>query len=679
MEINPAIGVAQSLQGRIGQTISLVQNQMAPEQRAGVLLQAGTTSIGTAVLTGMKAVQEKSLEKLDKVCELLYTQVEIQKEKDRREREAARELEKEKAGQFMPTQELPVDESTPKEKKGLGKLLEGVDLADLLTLGIASTLAASGGAKAVAKKIGGRLIKGGIYGIIASAIAGPVVDIFTGPAGFNIDLDEEQKKGIENGVIGAVTAGAMFGPLGAITGAVVGWSGSAIAEATKYITGQIEASEIKDPEATFGKTALGLSAATMFTSATLGAKFVAAGGTLATIGGAMVSLPVILGAGIAVALGVGVGYLINKAEAFEDETLKRAVNFTKQLDKDLGMWAAKQKEGILENLGINFGDMSTLGLTRTASKAASKQYTDGGAGEIDEGERAGLIQMINGLTNFNDEALLAVMQDRSKANNFFRSIEDLKMLAVKGDVFGEQSQTLFENLSFLSDRAQTVAIQAVKDGMKGGVLQNVASNRLGYSQDDMEKIAGLQHSVNLSVQQYEKKRMQVDKQRIMLEQAKAAQAAGNKGDFDEAMSFLSNIFRTSDVGKIEGQLFNTERALSRTKNKLDKRLVELNNMGVGNYTMDDLLKLYSSETDKERLRTIIEEVTRKSGQTMSQLTKQSIDDAVNKTVIINPSNNSISNVKSNTYMSKGKLNSTVDNNKDMGLNMEFGYSTPGHN
>ena len=102
-------------------------------------------------------------------------------------------------------------------------------------------------------------------------------------------------------------------------------------------------------------------------------------------------------------------------------------------------------------------------------------------------------------------------------------------------------------------------------------------------------------------------------------------------------------------------------------------------MGVGNYTMDDLLKLYSSETDKERLRTIIEEVTRKSGQTMSQLTKQSIDDAVSKTVVINPSNNSISSVKSNTYMSKGKLNSTVDNNKDMGINMEFGYSTPGHN
>ena len=28
---------------------------------------------------------------------------------------------------------------------------------------------------------------------------------------------------------------------------------------------------------------------------------------------------------------------------------------------------------------------------------------------------------------------------------------------------------------------------------------------------------------------------------------------------------------------------------------------------------------------------------------------------------------------------KGKLNSTVDQNKDMGINMQFGYATPGHN
>ena len=73
-------------------------NQLAPPERAGVLLQTGSQSITTAVLTGMKEVQQQSLEKLNAICGFLETQVEIERERERRLREQSRELEKERLG-----------------------------------------------------------------------------------------------------------------------------------------------------------------------------------------------------------------------------------------------------------------------------------------------------------------------------------------------------------------------------------------------------------------------------------------------------------------------------------------------------------------------------------------------------------------------------------------------------
>ena len=82
MEITPALGAATMLQTRVGQSMALVQNQLAPPERAGVLLQTGSQSITTAVLTGMKEVQQQSLEKLNAICGFLETQVEIEREKE---------------------------------------------------------------------------------------------------------------------------------------------------------------------------------------------------------------------------------------------------------------------------------------------------------------------------------------------------------------------------------------------------------------------------------------------------------------------------------------------------------------------------------------------------------------------------------------------------------------------
>ena len=136
MEITPALGAATMLQTRVGQSMALVQNQLAPPERAGVLLQTGSQSITTAVLTGMKEVQQQSLEKLNAICGFLETQVEIEREKERRLREQSRELEKERlgvdAGENIPEPEI----TPPTGENKLKSFFGGLDLADVLTLGL---------------------------------------------------------------------------------------------------------------------------------------------------------------------------------------------------------------------------------------------------------------------------------------------------------------------------------------------------------------------------------------------------------------------------------------------------------------------------------------------------------------------------------------------------------------
>ena len=261
MEITPALGAATMLQTRVGQSMALVQNQLAPPERAGVLLQTGSQSITTAVLTGMKEVQQQSLEKLNAICGFLETQVEIEREKERRLREQSRELEKERlgvdAGENIPEPEI----TPPTGENKLKSFFGGLDLADVLTLGLATSLAAAGGAKAFAKKLGPKLIKGGIYAAIASAVAKPFVDFITGPGALDLELEQTEKDKMSDALIGAIGLGTIAGPMGVIVGAIGGYTKDSVIEAYKFVAGKIDASQIKDPEKVFGETALAAGAA----------------------------------------------------------------------------------------------------------------------------------------------------------------------------------------------------------------------------------------------------------------------------------------------------------------------------------------------------------------------------------------------------------------------------------
>ena len=81
-----AIGVAQTLQNRVGTTFSSLQLLSLPEQSVAVLIGAGATSIGTAVLNSIKEGQDKILEATNQVVSLIQTQVDIAEEQRRAKR-----------------------------------------------------------------------------------------------------------------------------------------------------------------------------------------------------------------------------------------------------------------------------------------------------------------------------------------------------------------------------------------------------------------------------------------------------------------------------------------------------------------------------------------------------------------------------------------------------------------
>ena len=606
MEITPALGAATMLQTRVGQSMALVQNQLAPPERAGVLLQTGSQSITTAVLTGMKEVQQQSLEKLNAICGFLETQVEIEREKERRLREQSRELEKERlgvdAGENIPEPEI----TPPTGENKLKSFFGGLDLADVLTLGLATSLAAAGGAKAFAKKLGPKLIKGGIYAAIASAVAKPFVDFITGPGALDLELEQTEKDKMSDALIGAIGLGTIAGPMGVIVGAIGGYTKDSIIEAYKFVSGKIDASQIKNPEKVFGETALAAGTAGVFTSAMIGKAFLTAGGSFATVGAALVSLPVLIGVGVGAASLVGIQYLKGKVEEYQERTLQSAEVFADKLKYEMGLIAANEEESLLERMGLNFGKQSTIGMTQIATSEASEQVKNQGVEALDRTEISGLTKAVEGFTNFSDEALIKVMSDRTKATNFFQAVTDLKFLATQG-AFGLSSKDYFEHLSKLQNRAQNLALDQVAKGNREGSLQQIANNQFAYGTDELEKIIPLMQNQQRKIMDIENTKGEIRALETKLAAAKLdrelLQDTNFVGDLARLLGDTVNV--GTDIGSLEGKI-------NRKKNQLASDVAQLNIAagrldaifgGNQDYTLSMLMQLYKG--DEERLKNLI--------------------------------------------------------------------------
>ena len=608
MSAESAIQTATLLQQKVGNSLSGVTNLLAPPERSDSMLNAGAASLPTLVLDEVKELQKKTIESVDKVAQVLQSQLDLAQEAERRARDQAAELRKE--NQISGVTPGGLTDMTGDDAGMFG--LTGDKLKNLLTLGLGSVFTVSA-LKTAFKTLGKRLLKGGAIASMVALIADPVIDYIDNQ--FELDLDDATKKDIKLSLVGAGMGFALAG----IQGAIVGGTLPYISRVGEYIAGTLNANEVKDSD--FAMTALGGGLAAAFTAGKVGALLkLSTLPKVATFGAALASVPVMIGIGAAVALGVGVTYIAKKVDEYQEKMLDTLADRMVDLDKEMGEFAAKQEEGLFERMGIQLGNLSALGQARVASEEAFEQFgQDKEKFMADTSSQTTLKALADTITGYSDTALQDIMLDRTKSTNFFKTIESLKAIAAKGG-FGKDSEMIFEKLAAFSDRIQNVAIAQVQAGEKGGVTTLVADNRFGTSQDQLEKVGMNQDKIAQLEQEKREKISELAQAKLDLEDAQTR----NTGKF----------FDTKEVNDLQKKIGDLEKEIGTEdkKGKIDKEIEILNRQietlvkkGGTNFlfTFKDLEELYKD--NPEELSEIIKRSINQQGANFLGAQKQAND------------------------------------------------------
>ena len=636
-----AIQLATNIQSKVGSSLLSVNSMLPPPEAAAATLQAGGGSLGVFLLQDLMFLQDKTYQCVEKVANILQSQLDLAEEKDRRERDQAAELAKEKKRLGGP----PIDDGG-RGAGGINDNLEDIEKAidkgtfsDLLGTGITAALLTPTFLKNIGKGLGKKLLKGTMYAAIAGFIADPVIEYVENE--FDLELDEAAKKEIKLGMIGA---GVGFG-LAGIPGAIIGATAPMIAKVAGFITGSLNSEEVSDKN--FAGTAIGGAAAAMFTAGKVGAYIKAGGlaslGAKASFGAALMSLPVIIGVGAAVALGVGAVFIAKKIDEYQEMTLNKLEKTTAKLDKEMGEWAAREEEGLFERMGINLGRLSALGEAKVATSEAFEQMgQDKEKFMADGAMQSKLTALSDTMLNYSDEALKTIMLDRTKATNFFDTVESIKGIAAQGG-FGENSQMIFQQMAAFSDRVQNTAKKLLDDGVTGGVLTIVARNDYSRGADNVEKMAAMEPKVK----ELEKKKAEAEE---ILRLATLARETEDVEQKNRTLGTLRDIFSIQDTD-IERAERQAKRDLISINSRLNNAQDTLQGLGV-NFTYDDLQKLY--ENDKGALRLLIERSVNQSGKDFLEATKSQKGDkeSITPIVVKGGDNNSQSIMKEETYIKK---------------------------
>ena len=652
MSAQNAIQLATAIQSKVGSSLISSQNLLPRDEAAGTMVQAGASSLGVFLLRDLYDMQQRTYECVEKVASILQSQLDLAEDRERRERDQAAELAKEK----RPSGIAP----TAGVGAGVGKLddsLEDIEdainkgtFSELLTGGLTAALLAPQAIKNLGKGLGKRLLKGGIYGAIAGFIADPIINYVNDE--FDLELDADAKKELKLGMIGA---GVGFGVAG-IPGAIVGATVPMMAKVAQYITGNLNADELDDSD--FAGTAIGGAAAAMFATGKLGAYIkgggLAAFGAKTTFGAALMSLPVVIGVGAAVALGVGAMFIAKKIDEYQEMALKKLAETTEKLDREMGEWAAREEEGLFERFGINLGQLSALGEAKVATQEAMEQMGQNKEKFMaDSATQTKLIALADTIAGYSDDAIKSILLDRTKANNFFDTVESIKGIAAQGG-FGEASQDVFTKMAAFSDNVQRVAKAQVAIGETGGVTKLVADNTFARGGDKIEVAASLQPKVE------ELLKKQAEAQEV-LRLATLAREAEDEEQRAKTLGTLRDVFQIRDTD-LEMAERKAKRDLISITSQLNKAQDTLQGLGV-KFNFDQLKETFAN--NPEGLQELI--MRSVTGQGADFLAAQQEANNVNnkdkdKPTVVSQGNNSGNQqnnyASQNNYM--GKLSVTGD-------------------
>ena len=446
-----------------------------------------------------------------------------------------------------------------------------------------------------------------------------------------------------------IGAGVGFG-LAGIPGAIIGATAPMIAKVAGYITGTLNADEVSDKN--FAGTAIGGAAAAMFTAGKVGAYIKAGGlaslGAKASFGAALMSLPVIIGVGAAVALGVGAMFIAKKIDEYQEMALEKLSETTAKLDKQMGEWAAREEEGLFERFGINLGRLSALGEAKIATQEALEQMgQDKEKFMADTAMQSKLGALAKTMTNYSDEALKTILLDRTKAVNFMDTVEAIKGIAAQGG-FGADSQMIFSQMTAFSDKVQQAAVSMLAAGEKGGLVQVVAKNNYGRGGDRIEKMAPLIPKL----EELQKQKIEAEE---ILRLATIAKQTEDEEQKKRTLGTLRDVFSITDT-ELEKAERKAKRDLQSINSQLNFTNDTLQGLGV-NFTYDQLKDLYKD--DKGALRLLIERSVNQSGAAFLEATKtQGSEASITPIVIKGGDNNSQTVATQENYIKK--LNTTGD-------------------
>ena len=482
LELTPATNVATTLQNRVGASLNSLQF-LTREQSTPAILTAGATSVATAVLTSIKAGQDKILESTNNVVELLTTQVKIQEEAERRERERQAELDKERPTQGTP---VPITDGPDEGKFKLDKdgMFGGLDVGDFAAIATAGGL--------LFKNVAGKLIKGGakggFYAVLASFLAKPAID-FLEEGILKVDIPEEDEKFMEDAIIAAAVGLGLAG----IPGALVGFGAVGVNSLIKYINGEQESLGMKDATALFaGGVGLSLLSAKAKTA------LAAAGWTKsAGILGALTATPVLIAAGVGLAIGIAVNELVKFNDRVQAETLAELEEITKVSREQLSKEFAEQKESFLENIGMpglqNLvgGDISKLNKVRIGTEQALDEFKKDPK-EFDPKEQESVLKSLDAILLLNQKELSEVLNDRTKTTAVLDTINVARQLAAANAFGEERSKKLFTELLKFSSNIQVAAKDVVANNKAAGTRANSLTTNLAAGKGDLLELYGTQ-------------------------------------------------------------------------------------------------------------------------------------------------------------------------------------------
>ena len=431
----------------------------------------GVSQGSLGVLEDIKTLQQKTVDKVHHVWEILKSSLDIEKDQARRLREQGADPEggkpKVAGGE---TGGGGLEGAADEAGKGFGSgIMEKIGLVGAGMFSMAGIT-----------KIAGLIFKSALIFRLAGYLGDAIVDKF--------DIESECAKTALTLALPAMAALIpLLGFKGFLLMAIPAIIGMGFASVISWLKGDKTMDQVRG----FDWGAVALTGPALLAlgkyAGLLGAKGL-------TLGGLAIGWPVLLAGSLAIALAAGVGYLFSKVAETERKTLDHLDEMTSLSQKEFERRLEEQKGSFLSNIAPGLaktfgGETTQLQDAFMATKAAQKIVEKGG--ELTPEHTKNLVASVEMFTKMDDDTLKAVLDDKHKADELMRSIHNMYQIVQTGQL-GEDSSKVIKQLAALSQNIQMTAEDMYNEegrdtswGMGEGYLKKIAENK-GYGDKGLD-------------------------------------------------------------------------------------------------------------------------------------------------------------------------------------------------